>query len=156
MTPHDLREEIAFELQALELVVSELQSLSVDVGGASPSIREQTAAAAFLAQFYNGIENILKRVCAFYTVPLPVGDTWHIELFQYFVAPTYSPLPELFDESLAVQLSPYRRFRHVVFHSYGFQLDWTRMVEGIDEIDDVFLSFRDRVTDFLGSLPAER
>jgi hypothetical protein len=40
-----------------------------------PTVREQTAAAAFLAQFYNGIENILKRISIFYEVPLPTGDT---------------------------------------------------------------------------------
>lgn len=152
MKPQDLKAEIDIELQALELIVSELQSLLADVGEWQPSVREKTAAAAFLAQFYNGVENILKRVCAFYAVPLPVGDTWHIELFQRFTDPGYPPLPELIDRSLALELAPYRRFRHVVFHSYGFQLDWMRMAEGIAGIDAVFSGLRDSVTAYLESL----
>lgn len=154
MKPQDLKADIDIELQALELIVSELQSLLVDVGEWPPSVREKTAAAAFLAQFYNGVENILKRICAFCTVPLPAGDTWHIELFQRFTAPGYPPLPELFDRSLALELAPYRRFRHVVFHSYGFQLDWMRMAEGMAEIDGVFSRLRDSVTVYLESLPS--
>ena len=51
-----------------------------------PSVREKTAAAAFLAQFYTGIENILKRICRFRSVLIPRGDTWHVELFQKFVS----------------------------------------------------------------------
>jgi hypothetical protein len=62
-----------------------------------PTVRENAAAAAFLAQFYNGIENILKRICRCHNVPLPTGDTWHTVLFQRFCSPAYADLPLLFD-----------------------------------------------------------
>ncbi len=84
MTPEELREEIAVELQAIEATVAELMALSRDLTDRSPTVREKTAAAAFLAQFYGGVENILKRICAYHSVPLPTGDTWHVELFQRF------------------------------------------------------------------------
>ena len=42
-------------------------------------------------------------------------------------------------EEVAVELvAPYRRFRHVAFHSYGFQLDWSRMAEGVANVQSVF------------------
>ena len=111
MTPAELREDVVVELEALEAIVQELLSLQADVVNRDPTVREQTAAAAFLAQFYNGVENILKRISVYHNVPLPTGETWHVDLFRRFCAPSYPPLPVLFDASLEAALAPYRRFR---------------------------------------------
>lgn len=81
MTLDALREEIAIEIQAIEMTLAELMALGRDVADRLPTVREKTAAAAFLAQFYNGVENILKRICNYHSLPLPTGDTWHVELF---------------------------------------------------------------------------
>ena len=155
MTPDELREEIAAEMLAIEMTLAELKTLDQDVTNRAPTVREQTAAAAFLAQFYSGIENILKRICVYQSVPLPTGDTWHIELFQHFCTPGHPSLPVLFDQSLAEELAPYRRFRHVAFHSYGFQLDWTRVAEGITNAEGVFLRIEARLNHYLHSLSAD-
>lgn len=130
----------------------ELVFLNQDLGKQAPTIREKTAAAAFLAQFYNGIENILKRICISYEVRLPEGDNWHVTLFKMFSSPSQSPLPTLFDDNLAEILAPYRRFRHVVFHSYGFQLEWNKMVHGIEEIEPVFAKVELAIRQFLNSI----
>lgn len=79
MTPTDLREEIAIELEAMQKVVQELLLLHQDVRQRIPSTREKTAGAAFLAQFYNGLENILKRITLFRDIPLPDGPNWHVD-----------------------------------------------------------------------------
>lgn len=155
MTPDELREEIAVEIQAIEMTLIELTELDRDVTDRLPTVREKTAAAAFLAQFYSGVENILKRICAYHSVPLPTGDTWHVELFRCFSSPSHPPLPVLFDRSLAADLAPYRRFRHVVFHSYGFQLDWTRMTEGMANAEAVFSQLKARLDDYLRSLSSD-
>lgn len=153
MTPDDLREEIAVELEALEITIRELLELQRDVATRTPTVRKKTAAAAFLAQFYNGIENILKRISYFHNVKLlPAGDTWHVELFQRFCSPSYPTLPSLFDENLASSLAPYRRFRHVAFHGYGFQLDWTRMNDGIATVHHVFSLVNASLAIYLQSL----
>ncbi len=56
-----LREEISIELDMMGMVVKEAVSLLSDIADdQEPTIREKTAAAAFLAQFYGGIENILQ------------------------------------------------------------------------------------------------
>lgn len=145
MTAEELKAEIAIEFDALQQVVHELESLRRDVAGREPTVREKTAAAAFLAQFYSGIENILKRLSRFYGIELPVGENWHLELFRRFCAPTQPPLPTLFDEALARQLGPFRRFRHVVHHGYGFQIEWDRMREGVAHVAQVLSAFHDRV-----------
>jgi len=58
-TVDELKAEIAIELDLLQQVVNELEVLRRDVAAREPTVREKTAAAAFLAQFYTGIENIL-------------------------------------------------------------------------------------------------
>jgi hypothetical protein len=153
MTNTELREEIEIELDSLQTIVTELSQLDQDIGDHRPTLREKTAAGAFLAQFYTGIENILKRICTFYAMPLPEGTQWHITLFKYFCEPARPPLPILFDDDFATRLSSFRNFRHAFFHAYGFQLDWERMRPGIAEIERIFQRFHQILLSFLQSLP---
>lgn len=152
MNAGELREEIGIGLELIEAILRELAALRKDVAGRTPTIREKTAAAAFLAQFYGGIENILKRISYFNTIAMPSGDNWHVDLFKRFCPPVYKPLPLLFDESLASDMAPFRKFRHVVYHSYGFQLDWNRMREGIEKMEDVYSRFKSKLLAYLQTL----
>jgi hypothetical protein len=120
VTAEELRAEIQIEFDLLQQVVDELDALRRDVAAREPSVRDKTAAAAFLAQFYSGVENILKRLSRFHEVALPAGDNWHFELFRRFCPAGHTMLPQLFDEALERQLGAFRRFRHVVHHGYGF------------------------------------
>ncbi len=147
-----IHNEIFIELEFLETTINELKSLQADVTGRKLTVRELTAASAFLAQFYNGIENILKRISKYYGIAIPLGEMWHLELFKRFCAPSYKSLPVLFDQSLSEDLSPYRKFRHVVIHSYGFQIEWEQMVEGVESIGNIFKKFKSKVLTFLKSL----
>jgi len=152
MTSAQLREEISIELECLSATVQEIDALYRDVADREPTVREKTAAGAFLAQFYGGIENILKRIHRYYDLPLPVGDTWHVDLFLRYCVPGFETLPVLFDEMLASRLAPFRKFRHVVMHGYGFQLDWDRMTEGLASVHMVFASVSNALDTYLSSL----
>lgn len=152
MTSAELREEIAIELENIETVLRELSQLRHNVRGREASLLEKTAASAFLAQFYNGLENILKRISRYCNMPLPTGEIWHVELFRRFCTPPAPPLPALIDPSLAAALAPYRKFRHVVHHGYGFQLDWERMADGIDQVNDVYRRLKICLDDYMQSL----
>ena len=151
MKPAPFHDEIAIQIEAMSATIDELIALHQDVKDREPTIREKTAASAFLAQFYNGVENILKRVAHQCNVPLPIGDTWHVDLFRYFIPPTNANLPPLLDSELAASLAPYRRFRHVVFHGYGVHLDWGRMEHGVVNVVEVFTEFKKNVDDYLTS-----
>jgi uncharacterized protein YutE (UPF0331/DUF86 family) len=61
-------------------------------------------------------------------------------------------LPVLFDESLSSDLAPYRKFRHVVHHGYGFQLDWERTAEGIEHVNGIYQRLKKRIDDYMESL----
>lgn len=148
MTLAELQEEISIELEMMETTVQEAVSLLNDLEGREPSVREITAAGAFLAQFYGGIENILKRVHRYHGISMPTGDSWHTDVFKRFCEPPFPPFPVLFDESLAADLSPFRKFRHVVYHGYGFQLDWERMKGGLRMVKDVYLRFSSAIANY--------
>jgi hypothetical protein len=152
MTAQELRKQIDIELDLIETTLKELSDLRNDIADREPAVREKAAAAAFIAQFYGGIENILKRISYFCNVPLPVGNTWHIDLFKRFCEPSQEPLPALFDESLATAMASFRKFRHVVYHGYGFQLDWDRMKEGSDAINEVYSRFKVNLLAYLDKL----
>lgn len=153
MTSKSLHEEISIELEFIAKIVYEVSSLRSDVSGRPATVRERTAGASFLAQFYGGIENILKRIHRYYKLPLPVGETWHIDLFGRFCSPGYLILPVLFDNKLASVLSPFRKFRHVVHHGYGFQIEWESMSEGLNALDAIFRDVSFVLESFLDSLP---
>lgn len=38
---------------------------------------------------------------------------------------------------------------HVVHHGYGFQLEWNRMKEGVEHVEQVFSLLRERLLAYL-------
>jgi hypothetical protein len=142
MTFDELQEDIQTELDWMATVVQEIVDLRQDTINIEPTNREKTAASAYLAQFYNGVENILKRFSRFFNMPLPTSSNWHIDLFNRFCSPPEEPLPPLFDDTLITDMTGLRKFRHVVHHGYGFQLDWERLVGGMNRIEDIFEQFK--------------
>jgi ribonuclease HepT-like protein len=154
MTAEELREEIGIELELMATTVKEVRLLVNDLSDREPTVREKTAGAAFIAQFYGGVENILKRIHRYYGVPMPIGDSWHIEMFLRFCNPAFSPLPKLLDDSLAADLAPFRKFRHVVHHGYGFQLEWERMKDGLQAVENVHGRLVAVLTEYLQKLPS--
>jgi len=72
--------------------------------------------------------------------------------FQKILTPSFSPFPVLFDADLAADLLPFRKFRHVVYHGYGFQFDWDRMKEGLGKVKNVYSRFASSVADYATNL----
>ena len=106
----------------------------------------RAAAGTYLMNFYNGIENMLKRIHKLMDVNLPKGENWHTELFARFCPPGFENLPILFDPVLENELTQYRKFRHLFIHGYGFQLEWEFMKEG------VYMQIASKVHLFLNSI----
>lgn len=149
MTSQELSEEVTIQLELIDNTIQLLVSLRNSFSSKMPTPHEKTALASYMAQFYNGVENILKRISRYYNVPLPVGELWHVQLVKNFCEPPEHPLPLLFNKELESSLSMYRRFRHLFFHGYSFQLEWERMKEGAESIDKVYLEVKQMITQFL-------
>ncbi|MBM4041278.1 MAG: hypothetical protein FJ290_22475 [Planctomycetes bacterium] len=152
MNATELRQEIELEFDAIERTLAELASLSSDTTGRAPTTREVAAAGLFLANFYNGVESVLKRIRLFHGIPMPSGPTWHLELLKGFCDPPREGLPLLIAAPLEGKLAPYRRLRHVVHHGYGFRFQWEQIQPGIDAAASVFQELREAVVKHLESL----
>lgn len=155
MSGAELKRQIEVELRRLAQAVDELRTIEAALNENPSAVVERTAAGALLAQFYAGVERIMKRLLRFHGVEPPRGEQSHLELIELFRAtpPEHSPtVPDLIDDELAAMLAPYRRFRHVVFHGYGFELDWNRMREGVRNVETVYDMLRRRIEGHLRTL----
>jgi hypothetical protein len=52
MTAQELHKEISLELEFIETTLKELSDIKNDIADREPAVREKTAVAAFIAQFY--------------------------------------------------------------------------------------------------------
>ncbi len=104
-----LRREVRQELGSMARVVDEVEALAADVAGRDPTARETVAAGSFLAQFYMGIENVLKRLTKFHEVEVPSSPRWHVDLFELFCEPAQPPLPLLFERDRIGTFDAFRR-----------------------------------------------
>jgi hypothetical protein len=157
MTTDQLREEIHLELASLRIVVSEIASLLKDYPSPIiPSLRDISAATSFMTQFYNGLENIMKRIVKYHTIPLPKGEDWHRALaemfFQFPGSTPHPPLPILFEGETAFRVKEYRKFRHVAMHGYSFGMDWLRIYDLTQTVPPTFRIIEGRILEFLEQL----
>jgi hypothetical protein len=151
MTRQRLHREIDIELSFLERTVADVEGLLAMISDRAPNSVERAAAGTFLAQFYNGIENILKRICVAHNVTVSQGDQSHAELFQMFCSNQGTNLPMLFPDNIRGDFSILRRFRHFFFHGYSFQIEWEGIIIGMRSLRSIFEDFRKNVAEYFGN-----
>ena len=144
MRPLDLLSEIELEKANIRTALSDITRAHKELATPNSSPTIIAGAASYIAQCYGGIESILKRIVRNQNIDLPAGGEWHIELLKMFRQKTGTPLGIL-DETLFSKLSLMRKFRHVVFHGYGFNLDREMVAAALNDAPTV-------VSDFLSAL----
>ncbi len=147
-----LIEEVNAEFSFLEETKNQVHELLQIVGGRSPGNIEIAAANQYLSQFYNGIENVLKRIIKFVNLPLIRNDNWHIELLNYFYNNPSSPKIHLFDRNNYEVLNTYRKIRHVVRQGYNFQMDWDKLSIAMENIPKYLTEFKIKILNFVDSI----
>jgi hypothetical protein len=121
-----LQEQVALERGQLERLLRVHHPLLAKCAVSPPNDIELSALAAMLHSFYNGVENIFKRVALEVGDPMPGGESWHKELLDGMTQPTGNRKPVL-SPGLRGRLKEYMEFRHVFRHAYTFELRWERM-----------------------------
>lgn len=116
------------EFQQLDRLLATYRPLLERCQSEVPNAIELSALAAMLHSFYNGIENLLKRVAVETGEALPDGDVWHRKLLDQMSRPT-DARPAVLTEELRSTLRLYLDFRHMFRHSYTFDLRWEKMRE---------------------------
>ena len=143
--------EVELELDNLTVLVAEINKVLIDPQHEEADIIPKTATASFMAQYYSGIENILKRITKYFNIPLPKTESWHYELFTFFCDPPYLSLPVLFDAEIKIEINELRKFRHRVHHGYSFTLEWSDLLIGANSVLKTFVPFSRNVRIFLNS-----
>jgi len=144
---HDLSRQIDVENRQLRLLLETHAALLNKCRQVTPTVDERAALAAVLHAFYNGIENVFKRVALALDGGIPGGLTSHSDLLTS-MSVAKSNRPALLSESLYETLQEYLDFRHVFRHSYSFELRWEKMKHLVLGLNDVFLRFEQELNDF--------
>ncbi len=152
MNPDKYKQEVSFELKNIDRLATEVISLAKIIGDTNPDTVQISAMSTFIAQFYSGIENIMKRTTKFNNIPLPSTVEWHSELFKRFCNPPYETLPVLFDNDITSKLTIIRKARHYFIHGYSFNIDWEILKPTADSIEFVYARIKTKVLSYLESI----
>ena len=145
MTERQLEEYCEAEFENIDAVVSELFNV-VRADKPEYSVAELAAIATFIHNFYNGIENILKRVLIFKKIEIRDTPTWHKDLLKIALE------KNLISEALYNLLSDYLSFRHFFVHAYSFNLRWEELEPLVNSLNIALEEFKTSISDYIGEL----
>lgn len=148
-----LRKQVALEREELHRLLAIYRSLVVQCAETPPNAIELSALAAMLHAFYNGIENILKRIAVEVDGAVPSGEFWHRELLEAMARPN-EVRPAALSDALSGHVREYLEFRHVFRHAYTFDLRWEKMRLLVHGCQDTLTSFETELDAFLRAGPA--
>ena len=147
----DLKEDILDEINAIEETLERLSKVKDNFNSQKGDYSTEPAMGTYLMNFYNGIENILKRVSRKYYITIPKGESWHKELLLLSFNPPDGKTA-IFNQNIVEKLQLYRAFRHRFISGYGFQLSGEKMLELVSNIEPLWKEIKKSITDFITKL----
>jgi len=145
MTKKQLREYCEAEFENIDSVLSEL-ALVIKPKKQKYSVADLAAAATFIHNCYNGIENVLKRMLVYLNVDTKETPTWHKDLLKK------SLNKAIISEKLYNALSNYLSFRHFFVHAYSFTLRWEELKPLVNSIQDTVTEFKAAIYMYINKL----
>ena len=128
-----LKDKIEYDIDNIDRIFEELPSHEI-----LPrlSILELAGVATLLHNFYNGIENILKRVLIEKGISIPQGAIWHRELLNL------AEKENIISTDIKIQLGEFLAFRHFFSHAYALDLYAERMEPLVKSASDLYKAFK--------------
>lgn len=123
---HETYKRTELELALLHRLLQGNHDLLDRVRDEEPDGTELLACAALVHSFYNGVENIFKRIAREIDGLLPGGQKWHSDLLLQ-MGRQVGDRPAVISAELRLILGEYMDFRHVFRHAYSFDLSWPKM-----------------------------
>ncbi len=147
-----VRRQVAFERQHLRRLLGTYDVLVRKCDTSPPDDFELSALAAMLHAFYNGIENIFKRIAEGLDGGLPATQFWHRSLLDTMSKPG-TARPAVISPAMVDRLDAYLDFRHFFRHSYTFSLRWERMKDLVRECELTMEMLENELDRFFASGP---
>jgi hypothetical protein len=141
--------EIVAELALLNRLLELFDPLLTKVRTVEPDLVETAALGGILQSFYNGAENIFKRIALDVDGSLPTGGSWHSDLLDRMAQPIRNR-PAVITMALQDCLWDYLEFRHVFRSAYGYLLRWEKMAHLILGCKDTLRQLETEIRGFLG------
>ncbi len=132
-----LRADISREMDNLRRLVAEAEEWSPRLSDWPLIVRTRTA-GGILHDFYCGVERIFRHIAVRVDEDLPSGADWHVQLLQRMATSIETVRPAVLDQETARRLDEYLRFRHLFRNIYGFDLEWERCRELLDDLPATF------------------
>lgn len=142
------------ELISLERVAQNMAMVHA-ASSDPPDLTEMLAMGALIQQFYNGIDNIFKRIAAQFDGALPTTAHWHKDLLIQ-MSQAYPSRPAVIDAQLYAWLDDDLDFRHWFSHAYGFQLKWARLYPHVVRLPETFATLRAQLARFFAAVQSEK
>ena len=121
MNSDKLTAEVTQELDQLRRV-AELAAELAKVPTEDRHPWHAAAAAKYIADLANGLENLCKRRYRSANLPVPEGDDSHARMLEEFIA--VPGLGASLTHEVKHRLRKYLRFRHRFVHGYGHEVLW--------------------------------
>lgn len=135
----DLQRRISVEIYNISMALDEIDKIK---NKENKTKIELAGIAAFLHNFYGGIENILKQILSEKNINIARTGFWHKVLLGTSVE------NQIISPELKNSLSAYLAFRHFFVHSYGFMLDEHRLLSLANNASTIFSEFKENIKEY--------
>ncbi len=146
-----LKFEIEAELANLQRLTDKVNQF-VSSLPAKPEEYAVAGIAKYVHDFYIGVERVFERIAVRLDGGLPSGDFWHTQLLERMAAPFEDKRPAVIDPPLQKRLFEFLKFRHRIRHTYSYELEWLKVKERADELEEVLQQLRDALARFEAKL----
>jgi len=136
-----LKEYCDGEFENIALILKEIKELREKTS--APNKVEVAALGTFIHNFYNGAENILKRVFQHNNIIFKNTPTYHKFILKKALE------ENIIDENTYNNLYKFLTFRHFFVHGYSFLIEWEKLKPLVDCIEDIFKSFKTAIDNYI-------
>jgi hypothetical protein len=147
-----LQSEINQEISLLDKLCEELDTLKQRLSKSQVSRLDLRAAGSIIHDFYNGVENIFRRIAQELNGGLPAGEDWHKQLLTDMALSIRDVRPSVISNTLKQELYKYLGFRHVFRNIYGFSLEEERIKILVGQLPSILLKLKQEIATFQGYL----
>jgi len=150
----ELAERIRGEAQDLDRTVQRAIAAWSQAKRKSDEDAYLDSAALNLHGFYSGIERLFELIVRRVDRTMPTGETWHGSLLDQVAQDVVDVRPAVINQSNALALDEFRRFRHLVRNVYTMNLVPDRMAGLMTMLPDLWPTLRAELLAFADFLEA--